>query len=87
MRTLSYIFMIFIISCNNHPKQISLEPNNENKKQNEVQDTVLIVLPNDTLKYPKDEYINIVNNNPAFFNEQPEDPYLFYACKKIKESF
>lgn len=87
MRILSYILMIFILSCNNQPKQISLKPENGNKKLNMAKDTILIILPEDTIKYPKDEYDKIVDNNPEFFNEYPQDPDLLYAHKKNKGEF
>lgn len=99
MKKTIYILAITIglLSCNNQPKPVdnssavSKETNTlnaDNSRYYTQQDTILIATETgDTLKYAKDDFNNIVNKHPEFFEEYPYNPDQTYFNDNDKEEF
>lgn len=95
-----YILAITIglLSCNNQPKQVDNTTfaitdtkisKLDNSKYYTQQDTISIATEKngDSLKYSKEEFNNIVNNHPEFFEEYPNNPDQTYYDGNDKEEF
>ncbi len=99
MKLILYIFLftIGLISCNNKPKKIDkttasvLNTQNQsidNSKSSPQQDTILITTElGDTLKFAKNEFNEIINKHPEFFEENPNNPDQLYFNDSDKEEF
>ncbi len=85
MKILPCIFLILLISCNKQSEQISKEDECkktiEKEKYYTKEDSIFIITKYDTFKYGKSDYNKIIDSNPEFLDEFPEDPYILYDCK------
>lgn len=100
MRTLLFISIFGLLSCNNQTNQSNnkqpidivtqVEKSNrpDNSRYHTTQDTVIIATEiGDTLKYTKADFNSIVDKHPEFFQTYPENPDQVYYNDKDKEEF
>jgi len=100
MKTLFFISIFGLLSCNNPTKQsdrnqpIDTVAQVEKIKYTDLsefhtsQDTVTISTEiGDTLKYAKDKFNSIVDKHPEFFQTYPENPDQAYYNDNDKEEF
>lgn len=99
MKQTFYILTITIglLSCNNQSKQVdkteTTDSDNkikkvDNSKYYTQQDTIQITTElGDTLKYAKNDFNNIVDKHPEFFEEYPDNPDRAYFNNNNKEEF
>jgi hypothetical protein len=93
MKNMLYILILTTLSCNNQTKQtdktinsdttkqITTNQKSDNSKYYTTKDTLLITTETgDTLKYTKDEFNKIVDNQSELLNDIPLDPDLAYYC-------
>ncbi|MFC6859745.1 hypothetical protein [Zunongwangia atlantica] len=91
------IFAIGLLSCDKNLKKIDNTTGAELYTQNQdidnskfytQKDTILITTElNDTLKFAKDEFNNIINKHPEFFEDYPNDPDQLYFNDNDKGEF
>jgi hypothetical protein len=100
MKTLIYISIVGLLSCNSQTKQadqkqssdtvtqVEKTNNSDNSKYYTSQDTILIATEiGDTLKYLKAEFNSIVDKHSEFFQTYPENPDQAYYNNNDKEEF
>ncbi|KJS04627.1 MAG: hypothetical protein VR77_10965 [Flavobacteriales bacterium BRH_c54] len=100
MKLILYILILTTISCNNQQKQndkiIIVNSSNQdstthksdNSEHYTTKDTILIPTErDDTLKFSKNEYNNIIDKHPEFFREYPGNPDQLYYNGNDREEF
>jgi hypothetical protein len=99
MKTILYLFLPVIVSCNDLGKQpaiisqvdtttrVSTKKQPDRSRYYTTKDTVFIAFETgDTNTYSKEEYNHIVDNHPEFFENEILHPDLAYTCAD-KEGF
>lgn len=99
MKTLYYIPLLTVLSCNSPTKQADTKPpsatsistqsaRSDKSKYYTTKDTLLITTETgDTLKYSKEEFNAIVDNHPELYSDNTQHPDAIYYCNADKKGF
>lgn len=105
MKNILYILILTTLSCNNQSsqaekttiadttKQLITISKTDNSKYYTTKDTVLIANEiGETLEFSKQEFNNLIDNHPEFFNAYeeygyPQDPDQAYHCNTSNNEF
>ena len=100
MKTVFFISIFVLLSCNNQPTQPDIKQSfdavtqvdksnkPDNSKYHTKLDTVIIASERgDTLKYAKSDFNSIVDKHPEFFKTYPENPDQAYYNESDKVEF
>ena len=97
MRIWHYIIFLTALGCNNQPQKPEqrnstdsiIQANKQNLSRYYItQDTILITTEtDDTLRYTKAEFNNIIDNHPKLFEQHPDDPDKIYYNFADKDEF
>ena len=99
MKLFHYIITLTLLSCNNQPGETSATTNtdtlnypattkSDKSKYYTTKDTLLIITErDDTLKYGKAEFNEIIDKNPELTDDYIQHPDQAYACKGFYDRF
>jgi hypothetical protein len=105
MKNILYILILTTLSCNNQSsqaekttiadttKQLITISKTDNSKYYTTKDTILITNEiGETLEFSKQEFNNLIDNHPEFFNAYeeygyPQDPDQAYHCNTSNNEF